>query len=162
MRRLIWLSILLSTSLALPIAAADQHAPIEGVWKLVSYQLEFQDGGQQVLPLGDHPNGWLILTSEGRMMVYFESPDRKAPQNLDERAEAYRTMMAYTGRYRVSGDKWSTRVDGAWNVEWVGTEQERTFSITGDRMNVLAQWNRNPLYSNRMTRGRTVWQRELR
>jgi|SRR5262245_22376764 len=162
MRGLIWLSILLSTIVAPRFATADEHAPVEGVWKLVSYQLEFQDGGQQVFPLGEHPKGWLILTPEGRMMAYLETPDRKEPQNLDERAEAYRTMQAYTGKYRASGDKWTTKVDGAWNVQWVGTEQERTFSITGDRMNVLAQWNRNPLYSNRMTRGRTVWQRELR
>ena len=70
------------------------------------------------------------------------------------------TLNAYTGRYRVQGDKWITTVDGAWNVEWVGTEQERAFSLDRDRLNVVAQWNRNALYGGKVTHGHLIFERE--
>ena len=71
-------------------------------------------------------------------------------------------MNAYTGRYRVEGDKWTTRVDASWNVEWTGTDQERTFVVDGDRLKVVAQWNRNALYGGKMTRGILIFEREKR
>ena len=138
----------------------DPRARIAGSWRIVSYELEFQDGTEHRFPLGAHPNGYLLFGSDGRMMTYLEAEGRKAPQTDDERSAAYRTLNAYTGRYRVQGDKWITTVDGAWNVEWVGSEQERTFALDGDRMSVVAQWNRNVLYGGRMTRGHLIFERE--
>lgn len=69
-------------------------------------------------------------------------------------------MNAYTGRYRVEGSHWITKVDGAWNVEWVGAEQARAFTLTGDRLAVISQWNINPLYGGRVARGRLTFERE--
>ena len=94
------------------------------------------------------------------MMTYLEADGRKAPQTDEERSAAYRTLNAYTGKYRIQGDKWITKVDAAWNVEWVGTEQERSFTISGNRLNVIAQWNRNALYDGKMTRGHLTFERE--
>ena len=68
--------------------------------------------------------------------------------------------LAFTGRYRVEGSKWITRVDGAWNAEWVGTDQERSFTLTGDQLNVITQWNPNPLYAGRVARGHLAFERE--
>ena len=42
----------------------------------------------------------------------------KAPKTDGERSAAFQTLTAYTGRFRIRGDKWITTVDGAWNVEW--------------------------------------------
>ena len=152
--------------LAFPLSAtnaqggADARARISGSWRVVSYVLEFQDGSEHRFPLGAHPNGYVIFGSDGRMIAYLEADGRKAPQTDEERAAAYRTLNAYTGRYRVEGDKWITRVDGAWNVEWVGTDQERSFVLDGDQLNVVAQWNRNALYGGKMTRGHLIFERE--
>jgi hypothetical protein len=101
-----------------------------------------------------------VFGSDGRMMAYLEADGRKAPQTDEERAAAYRTLNAYTGKYRVQGDNWITTVDAAWNTGWVGTEQERSFTLSGNRLNVVAQWNRNPLYGGRMTRGHLIFERE--
>jgi Lipocalin-like domain len=139
---------------------ADARAKLVGSWRVVSFELEFQDGGERLLPFGTHPNGYLVLGPDGRMMFYVEAAGRKVPRNEEDRSSAYGTLAAYTGRYRVEGDKWITRVDGAWNVEWVGTDQERFFTLKGNRLTVLARWNRNPLYAGRMTRGRLVFERE--
>ena len=138
----------------------DARARITGSWRVVSFELEFQDGSERRFPLGTHPNGYLIFGADGRMIAYLEADKRTSPKTDEERAAAYRTMNAYTGRYRVEGDRWITRVDGSWNVEWVGTDQERSFAVDGDRLTVVAQWNRNPLYGGRMTRGILVFERE--
>jgi len=136
------------------------RARIVGSWRLVSYELEFQDGGERLFPLGAHPNGYLVFGPDGRMMAYLEAAGRTAPRSDEERSAAYRTLLAYTGRYRVDGDKWITKVDGAWNVGWSGTDQERFFTLDGDRLSVIAQWNPNPLYCGRMTRGHLTFERE--
>ena len=56
-------------------------------------------------------------------------------------------MVAYTGIYRVEGDKWITKVDVAANPAWVGTEQTRFFRVDGDRlqeMTPVMQWAARP------------------
>lgn len=107
--------------------SADAPARIVGSWRVVSYELEFQDGSERRLPLGSQPNGYLVFGADGRMMAYLEADARKAPQTDEERSAAYRTMIAYTGKYRVEGDKWITKVDGSWNVEWRGTDRSSFF-----------------------------------
>jgi hypothetical protein len=157
-------ALLIGVAFSLSVAGAqkgaDPQTRIVGSWRIVSIELEFQDGSERRFPLGNHPNGYLIFGADGRMMGYLEAEKRTSPKTDEERATAYRTMNAYTGRYRVQGDKWITRVDGSWNVEWVGTEQERSFAIDGDRLRVVAQWNPNALYDGKMTRGILTFERE--
>jgi hypothetical protein len=139
---------------------ADARAQIVGSWRVVSYELEFQDGSERVFPLGTHLNGYLIFGSDGRMMAYLEAQGRKAPQTDEERSAAYKSLLAYTGKYRVQGNKWITKVDGAWNVEWVGTEQERAFTLNGDRLYVATQWLQIALYGGKMLRAQITFERE--
>ena len=139
---------------------SDAGNGVVGSWRVVSYELEFQDGGERVLPLGDRPNGYLVFGADGRMMAYLEAGGRAAPRTDDERAAAYRSLLAYTGKYRVEGGKWTTKIDGTWNVEWAGTDQERFFSLKGDTLSVVAQWNPSPLYNRRVARGHLTFQRE--
>ena len=76
---------------------------------------------------GKNPRGYIILKQEGRMMAVLEGEGRKVPRTDEERLAAFRTIVAYTGIYRVEGDKWVTKVDASWNPAWNGTEQARTF-----------------------------------
>jgi len=145
---------------ATALESADARAGLVGSWRIVSYELEFQDGSERRFPFGSHPNGYLIFGADGRMMAYLEANGRKAPQTDAERSAAYRALIAYTGKYHVHGDKWVTRVDGAWNVEWRGTDQERSFTLDGDRLSVIAQWNANALYAGKMTRGHLTFERD--
>jgi uncharacterized protein (DUF58 family) len=52
---------------------AEARARLVGSWRLVSYELEFQDGGEHRFPLGTHPNGYAVFGSDGRMMTYLEA-----------------------------------------------------------------------------------------
>jgi hypothetical protein len=141
-------------------AGGDASAQLVGSRRVLSYEFEFQDGGERVRPLGTRPRGFVIFGPDGRMMAYLEASDRTPPRNDQERAEAYKTINAYTGRYRVEGSQWITMVDGAWNVEWAGAEQARAFTLVGDRLTVTGQWNVNPLYGGRVARGRLTFERE--
>ena len=94
------------------------------------------------------------------MMAYLEAETRKPPKTDEERIAAYRSIIAYTGKYRLEGDRWITRVDGSWNVTWTGTDQERVFKFEDEQLHVVSQWNLALAYDNRMVRGILVWERE--
>lgn len=71
---------------------------------------------------------------------------RREPGNTDEKMLAlFRTVMAYTGRYRVEKDRFITKIDSSWNEAWNGSEQERFYKLDGDALEVSTAWMPNPL-----------------
>ena len=91
------------------------------------------------------------------MMVLLTGEGRKAPNTDQDRAELLKSMVAYTGMYRVEGDKWITTVDVSANPAWVGTEQTRSFRVTGDRLQEMTAWAARP--DNRMARAILTYER---
>ncbi|WP_311276114.1 lipocalin-like domain-containing protein [Methylobacterium sp. WCS2018Hpa-22] len=61
-----------------------------------------------------------------------------------ERAALLDTMVSYTGRFTVTGNQWTAKLDAAWNPSWVGTEQTRSFEIVDTRLRVLTPWRVMP------------------
>jgi hypothetical protein len=134
----LWLFLGLA-ALALSSHAAEQPALV-GVWKLLSYQTEFHDGSPKRAMFGEHPTGYIIFTSEGRLMAVIEAEGRKTPSTDSDRAALLKTLIAYSGKYRIEGNQWITRVDTAWNPAWDGTDQVRTFQIVENRLMVTSTW----------------------
>ena len=152
---LLIVSILISRS-----AFAEDREQLIGVWKLVSYETEFQDGSPRRPMYGEHPTGYIIFTAEGRMAAIIEGEGRKPAKTDEERAALLRTMFAYTGRYRLEGNKWITTVDAAWNPAWDGTDQVRFFALDGDRLQVTSMWQSSPNLPNApVARGILFWER---
>ena len=139
-------------------AYADDKDKLIGAWKIISAVVEDVQTHEQKPLYGDHPKGYLILLVTGRMMSLLVSEERKAPQPDDERSIAYRSMVAYTGRYTVDGDKWTTTPDVAWNEAWL-TNQVRTFRLDGNRLTVETAPALNPNFG-KVVRVILVWQRE--
>ena len=82
------------------------------------------------------------------------------PSLATERAALLNSMAAYSGRYRVEGDHWTTTVDVTWNPAWRGTEQVRHFVLLGDRLTVTSMWQPSlNLEGSPMTRGILVFER---
>ena len=77
------------------------------------------------------------------MMTIITGEGRKLPQTQEDRSAAWLTMLAYSGMYRLEGDKFITKVDVAWNEGWVGTEQTRFFKLEGDRLKISSAWGLN-------------------
>jgi len=124
-----------------------------GIWKLVSQEIEVRETGRMELPMGENPSGYAVFTQEGRVFFILTGELREAATNDEQRAGLLNTLVAYTGTYRVEGDKWITKVEVAWNPEWVGSEQARFFKLDGDRLKVLSPWRVMPNWPDKgMTR----------
>ena len=119
---------------------ADDRAKLTGNWRLVSYEVEFQSTGEHEPVFGKNPTGYIIFTPEGRFMTVLTGDGRKSPATDQDRAELLKSMFAYTGMYRVEGDKLITKVDVSWNSAWVSKEQVRSFKIDGDRLQQISDW----------------------
>lgn len=148
-----WLALLALLMLAVPPCFADDRTPIQGVWKLVSYDVEVQETGEKFPPMGKNPTGYVIFTPEARVWFVLTGDGRKPAKTAEEKAELLDSLVAYTGTYRLEGDKWITSVEVAWNPAWVGTEQSRSFKVEGDLLHVLTPWRIMPNWAGKgMTR----------
>ena len=155
-----WLVVLVLLVIAGQPSFSDDRAPVHGVWKLVSYEVEIQATSQKELPLGKNPTGYVIFTPEGRVFFILTGEGRRAAKTDQERADLLSSLLAYTGKYRLEGDTWITKVDVAWNPEWVGTEQKRFFKIDGSYLQVLTPWRVMPNWPEKgMTRSIVTFER---
>jgi len=136
---------------------AQDRAPLVGVWRLVSFEREFQGSDEREYPMGKVPSGYIQFTAEGRMTVVITAEGRKAPATDADRAALYNTLVAYTGGYRVDGDKWITKVEVSANPAWVGTEQTRNFKVAGDRLQEITAWMTRP--DNKVARAVITYER---
>jgi hypothetical protein len=128
----------LSTLIVAPPALAQDAADLlYGSWRLLSFKAQIV--GEDAQPrdfFGPSPFGRLILTPAHTMAVFLSRPDRKPPADNAEAAALLRSMTAYTGRFRVEGDKFITTVDGAWNEVFKSHEQVRIFELGGDTLTI--------------------------
>ena len=115
-------------------ALANDKEKIVGTWKLVSVVYEDQATKERTNIYGAHPNGYQIATPEGRWLALVTAEGRKVPQTDEDRAQALKTMISYSGRYRVEDGRVVTKVEVAWNEAWVGGEQTRFIRFEGDNL----------------------------
>ena len=159
MNRIARLAVALAMLAAAP-AFAEDNAKVQGAWKLVSYEVEVQSSGEIMHPMGKAPSGYVMFSPESRVWVVLTGEGRKAARTAEEKAALLDTVIAYSGKYRLEGDKWITAVDVAWNPAWVGTEQTRPFRIEGDRLQVLTPWRVMPNWAEKgMTRSIITFER---
>ena len=90
------------------------------------------------------------MPAEGLVAVMITAEGRKPPTTDQDRAGLRNSLVAYTGTYRVAGDQWVTSVDVSANPAWVGTEQTRSFRVSGNRRQEMTAWVARP--DNRMAR----------
>lgn len=143
------------------LAAGDpkQANGLVGVWRLVSWELEDADGKVQKL-FGSHPRGYLILTREGRMMALVTADNRHAGMGDAERAALHKTMLSYTGKYRLEGDDFITTVDASWNEGWNATEQRRHFRMEANTLFVETEPGPSIVFPGQTDLRRLVWERD--
>jgi hypothetical protein len=150
--------------LALPAFAraddAELRKEIVGTWKLVSVVYEDQATKERTPIYGEHPKGIQIATPEGRWLALVTAENRPVPKTDEERAQALKTMIAYTGRYRVENGKVITKVEAAWNEAWVGGEQVRAVRFDGDKLYIESPPMPHPNINNKVVRVIVEWERE--
>jgi hypothetical protein len=142
----------------MPVFGAESES-LTGTWKLVSWQVVV-DKEQTQNVFGTHPKGFLIVTREGRIMVLTVAETRQAGMGDAERAALHKSMLAYSGKYRIEGQDLITAVDISWNEEWNGTEQRRHFRIEGDKLFIESAPAPSIVYPGKTDFRRIVWERE--
>jgi hypothetical protein len=157
MIRFKWFVVLVLSLIVVPPCFADDRGLIVGTWRLVSFEREYQATGEREYPMGKTPTGYILFLPEGRMAVVITGEGRKVPTTDQDRAGLFNSLVAYTGGYIVDGDKWITTVDVSANPGWVGTEQTRTFRISGDRLQEITVWAVRP--DKRMARAVITYER---
>ncbi|MEZ0251199.1 MAG: lipocalin-like domain-containing protein [Methylobacteriaceae bacterium] len=130
-------------------ARAEGDTPIQGLWKLVSYEVEVRKDGEKLPVMGDHPTGYAYFTPEKRVFFVLTGEDRKPAKDDAQRAQLLETLVSYTGKFRLDGDKWIADLDVAWDPKWVGSEQTRTFTLDGERLWMLTPWRVMPNWADK-------------
>ena len=77
-----------------------------------------------------------------------------------ERAELLRTMAAWTGRYRVEGNRLIVKTESAWNEEGTGSEHPRTYVLEGNRLMLTTVVPRSNFFEGRPATGKEYFERE--
>jgi Lipocalin-like domain len=153
--RTLLLALLFIAKPTFPAAPED----LVGVWKLVSWQVIADNQPPQNV-FGLHPKGYLVLTREGRAIALTTAESRKSGMGDAERAELHKSMLAYSGRYRIEGNDFITHVDVSWNEEWNGTEQRRHFRLDGDKLFIETAPAPSIVFPGKTDFRRIVWERE--
>ena len=117
--------------------AADNQ--LYGTWRLVSFTRTFVATGETVDIFGKSPRGILITGQNGHLQLLIVGDKRPKVSDLtkltdQERAELFKTMIAYSGTYTFDGKTLKLRVDISWNENWNGTEQVRFVKLEGKRL----------------------------
>jgi hypothetical protein len=120
-------------------AASASEESIVGTYRLISSQRLITDTGEKEDSYGKNPTGFITYGSDGRMMAIITFSNRSKPESLDkltdpQRAELFRTMLAYAGTYKFSGNQVEHHIDASWNEIWTGTTQIRDIKKEGERL----------------------------
>jgi hypothetical protein len=139
----------LALVLGLPsVSFADDHDLI-GTWKLQSFVREITGSGERYNQLGEHPDGYLSYSADGRMYAILVTRERVKPREqapTDEEAlKLYRTMITYAGTYTIEGNKVIHHVDISWNGARAGGDQVRFFILEGDMLTIKTEPNKSPI-----------------
>jgi len=139
---------------------AELRRQIVGTWTLVSVVYEDVASKERTPVYGEHPRGIQIATPESRWLALMTAEGRAIPKTDADRAQALKSMIAYTGRYRVENGQVITKVEAAWNEAWVGGEQVRNIRFERDRLYIESPPMPHPNINDKTVRVIVVWARE--
>ena len=139
------IAILLPLLLLMSLNAwAEDASTIVGTWKLVSTRATTADGKSFASPMGEHPTGFLTYTTDRRMSLLIAHDGRpplsgdRLDSPIEERANAFSTMVSYAGSYRLDGNRLIHHIEAASSQNWVGTDLPRTVTLSGNRLKLEA------------------------
>lgn len=139
---------------------ADDVTNIIGCWILMSCYVQRVDTGERRFTYGESPRGALILHESGRMAVVITPRDQVMPVSEADTAKAYGQLIAYSGRYRLEGNRFVTDVDVSWWSAWLGTPQGRTFVVRENFLEIVSDPAPSPLDGGAQVFGVLIWARE--
>jgi len=137
----------------------DAAKQLVGSWKLTSWTIQVIDG-EATQPFGPNPKGRAVFTPDGFSAFMIARPDRKPATSDADSAALLKSLMVYTGKFTVDGDKLTTNVDLSWNEILTGTAQVRFFKLEGDKLSVRTAEQASAVYPGKKVVGTLSWERE--
>ena len=130
---------------------ADENNLV-GSYKLLGGTTKVVDTGEISEFFGKQPSGYIVYTSDGRMLVLIvaDKNDRPAIENFvkltdRQRADLFATMASYGGTYEFDGHTVKHHIDVLWNQAWTGTTQIRDVQKDGDKLIYTTRPYPNPI-----------------
>jgi len=156
-------SALFALLLILPVTTTrSAENPLVGTWKLKSYVREVAATGERYNERGEHPNGYLSYSADGRMYAIITWENRITPRDVvptdEERIKLFSTMISYAGTYTFDAEKVVHHVDISWNQNWTGTDQVRFYKLDGNTLTITSALSRN-FTDGREGRSILVWEK---
>jgi hypothetical protein len=148
MRRGPWALAGLLLILAAASGAAAPAPGLVGTWQLVSFE-DKPASGPAVVPFGPAPKGLLIYDASGHMSLQImRNPGPRVASGNEtkitpeEKLALFDAYVAYFGRYSVDAAKGVVvhHVEGDFYNVYVGRDEVRPFTLTGDRLVLRPTW----------------------
>jgi hypothetical protein len=141
------------------MALFAKNSALVGTWKLISFQTIYENEPPRD-DFGVHPNGYVIFTRGGRVMTVMSAQDRKAGTSEAEAAALLKSLVAYSGKYRVQDNELIAIIDVSWNEALNGKEQRRKIRIDGNRLFLETTPQPHPFEPSKTFIARVIWERE--
>jgi hypothetical protein len=151
--------------MAEPVGLSDSmcesaDGKLVGAWKLVSASSTTSSGERSETPYGPSPVGFLTYTAEGRVTALISYGGRESLTfgggTQEEQAEAFKTFLAYAGRYSLSGDKVIHHVEISSIPNYVDKDLIRSVKFEGDRIVLVTPPTR---LNGKLQTVELIWQR---
>lgn len=127
-----------------PAALAEPKSTLVGTWRLIEYWNKDSISGTLEYPYGDPPLGYFLYDATGHVSIHIMrnpplprlSEDGWRKASVDELREMLDAYVAYFGTYSVDAVRGvvTHHVEGELRRRYTGTDQERPFTLNGDRL----------------------------
>ena len=147
-RIICWIAALaLFTAITTARAEAQTAQDLVGTWTLASATI--RSGEVKMDMFGPDPSGTLMFGRDGHYALIFLRRDlpkltsnSRLSQTVEESRDITKGSIAHFGTYRVEEDEAGKalmlHIEGSTFPNWAGTEQRRSFSLSGDELSYIS------------------------
>src|SRR5947209_3651172 len=139
--------------------AEDRAGQLAGSWKLSSWTIQII-GGEATEPFGPNPKGRSVFAADGYETFVIVAANRKPATSNEESAALLKSLLAYSGKFMIEGDKFKTKVDISGNELLTGQDQIRFFKLEGDKLTIRTAEQVSSVFPGKKVVGSLTWERE--
>ena len=132
-----------------------------GAWRLRSAYVVAHRTGNRLDILGAEPFGYVVFEPSGRMIALLTSGVGARGAAATDVEALHKSMIAYTGMWSIHGETLVTKVDGAWDPSWIGTEQVRHLAFGEGTLSVRSTPVSHPSFPGEEVIVHVEWEKEV-
>ncbi len=124
--------VLLILALVLLLASTSfAQQSLIGTYKFIKQTVVLD--GVATEPMGKNPSGYLIITPT-RLVMFVTAENRKPGISMQEKSALLDSLVAWSGPYRIEGNKMIVKADASWVETWTGKDQVRKWELSGKQL----------------------------